>query len=160
MDDLSVVMLAAARERLGLQIEPRQGIFSALCNTREQYVKIGREEGPYSEPPNPGVLREGCQQRSYETEGQAGRSFVDAFLAYAKCWMQQNAGCDSAALYWRYDAPHIFMENEAGRVDLQDDPVGPFRVRCRLCLTNKPIVWKDQAAYDAAQIDRASAPTI
>ncbi len=144
------------------QFECRQGIFTAICNTNEPYVVIGQEEsagfggGHYV----PGVVREGASRRHWGDESQACLGFKAAFDDYVKHWRKAHGKDAHPVLWWRYDKPHLFLDRRfiwkgPGGHEIWSEKPGPRKTeRCvgrgRLVLSEKPIVWADQAAYDAA----------
>jgi hypothetical protein len=138
-----------------------QGLFAPYCQTREKYVALGFEEwhperrleyaavplevDHISGPAIEGIVREFAPRRSYETEAEGCEDLFKAFDLYAERWWQKHGGLAKPVLYWRYAAPHIFLHHDErrGRVT-----TGLCRIRTRLVLSNAPIVFANQDAYD------------
>jgi hypothetical protein len=133
----------------------RQGLLGAKCNTDEPYVVIGTpKHGRRLPAALPGVVPEGEPQEVWTSEDEACTRFMEAFNRYAEaCRMFRGQGDGPDVLYWRYAAPHIYLEfgTRTGKGWTLDRPKYPrkFRVRARLCISPKPVVWNHQRAYDA-----------
>lgn len=133
--------------------ECRQGIFSALSNTNEAYVVLGtRPHGARMPASWPGVIPQGYASATFRTETEAVKAMRESFNAYANaCEMARKPDEPKLVLYWRYAEPHMFMEYGGPKHWTLERPnfVQQCRVRCRLVLTSKPVVWESQRAYDA-----------
>lgn len=170
------------------------GIYAPVAQTGCQYVKIGEEkrtnhpdDALSTEVLVPGVVREGIPRVLYETEDEACRAFLVAFKAYALWWHRENGSImhlgrekpkslRPLTLYWRYAAPHLFLETAFDNVGKHKDfvtgqtGVGRYYseqptqntkqtvryVRSRLVLSDKPVVWADLDAYHAANTPETS----
>ena len=138
---------------IGNLYECRQGTLGALCNTNEPYVVLGtRPPGARIPASWPGTIPAGYASATFRTEKEAVRHMKEAFSAYAvACERAHKPGEPRLVLYWRYAAPHMFMEYGGPKHWTLERPefVQQCRVRARLILTSKPVVWADQRAYDA-----------
>lgn len=125
-----------------------QGRLAVYCQTGEPYVTIGREAtrtrfAPVNRVmPIRGVIRE-CHapERGSGTQEGAIREFSEAFDDYVSWWRGQHSDGAAPTLYWRYAAPHMFWDDFVKK--------GLFRVRCRLVLSNRPVVTETDEQYDA-----------
>ncbi len=132
----------------------RQGIYSARCNTGEPYVFVG--EGGSA----PGVVWSDEGRTHYATDEEACDGFWRALTAYAEGVRHKHLLPEPLTLWWRYAEPHLFVDQmwrtqgSSAVDDIWHSKPGRNRerrcyVRGRLCLSAEPIVWADQAAYDA-----------
>jgi len=134
----------------------RPGVWARTCNSGELYVVIGTAEAGSRAPAAlPGTVPEGWRYKVWGSEEEACTRFLEAFNRYAEAVeMLRKPGNEPTILWWRYEAPHIFMEygSPNGKHWALDRPRFPTicRVRCRLCISSKPIVYETQEDYDAA----------
>lgn len=103
-----------------------QGRHAAYCQTREPYELFVER----------GVMAD---------ESVCCDRMLKAFVAYATEWDLKHAGEERPTLYWRYDPPHIFWYAS----DEPNAPANPSALRCRLVLSNLPVVAETEEEYDA-----------
>lgn len=135
-----------------------QGVHRALCQTLEPYVSLGfedtRRNSPYKALPVPGTLRDGEPRLPYDSEEAACAAALYAFGLYARWWRYDHGDEAVPILYWRYDPPHAFWHD-------RETVNGRGFLKLRLVLSDRPVVWQDDASYDAlrtAQIEREFFP--
>lgn len=124
-----------------------QGPHRAICQTGELYVEIGFEcpsvgAGSFHDRVVPGVIRPMMPRQRYATEEDAAEGFLAAFAMYEASWrLRRRLVNDTRApiVYWRYDPPHCFWYPE------------DRALKCRLVLSNRPVVAITDADYDAAR---------
>lgn len=135
-----------------------QGPFRRVCQTGEAYVTIGFED--WERPTRrhdkgldaslgahiPGVIRCAAPRRHHLTEDEACRDFLKAFALYERHWRDGHPGDVHPVLYWRYDPQiHWYPEESVAKAK----PYGA--IKCRLVLSNLPVVEVSGADYDAAR---------
>lgn len=132
-----------------------QGIFAPVCNTGAPYASIGTPKHGRRLPASlPGTIPPGERHEVWKSEAEACARFMEAFNRYASaCDMLAPQGA-KPVLYWRYAAPHVFMEYSSGNGKRWsiEKPIFPtlFFIRARLCISPNPVVWKSTQEYDAA----------
>ena len=149
-------MIDLVRAEIERRYRCRMGILGTVCNTGEPYVTIGTPAHGRRLPAElPGVVPDGCPAEIWGSEKEACVKFLEAFNKYAAaCEALRRPGDDKLVLFWRFASPHLFMQYQgrSKKAWTLDRPrfVTKCRIRCRLILTAKPVVWETQREYDAA----------
>lgn len=139
-----------------------QGPFRRVCQTGEAYVTIGFEDWDRPTrlhdkglkaslgPRVPGVIRWASPRRHHLTEDEACQDFLKAFALYERHWRDGHPGGAHPVLYWRYDPQiHWYPDERAPRQNRAKSAYGA--IKCRLVLSNLPVVEVSDADYDAAR---------
>lgn len=149
-------MIGLVRAEIERRYPCRMGLLGARCNTGETYVVIGTPAHGRRFPAElPGVVGDMAGSAVWSSEKEACAKFLEAFNKYAAaCEALRRPGEGPLTLFWRYAEPHLFMEysGRTGKTWTLDRPrfISKCRIRARLILTAKPVVWASQAEYDAA----------
>jgi hypothetical protein len=168
--------LAEVIAEIGTQYRCIDGLPTNVCQTGDSYVTLGHE-GIYD--PNvpdlssdgghiPGTVREGRPKKHFDSEDEACRDLVHAFKTYAAWWCLQK-GAEQPILYWRYDSrarmDAAYVWNAPGGGECFSSKPGPkkrrvFRAWCRLCLSDKPVIYRDlDELHEARELARHHAPS-
>jgi hypothetical protein len=101
-----------------------QGFYAALCQTGEEYVLFN-------------------QYGRVDEESRCCINMLAEFDRYAEKWWQKHGGLAKPTLYWRYAPPHVIW--------YPDDDLAaalPARLRCRLVLSERPVIYKAVTTYE------------
>jgi hypothetical protein len=120
------------------------GLWAPVCQTGDAYVNLGEPRADCTMPSNriPGTCPDGTgRDLAFDVETALYQALI-CFENYAADWHERHPEA-KPTLYWRYERKMVLQETPGRRKRR-------CYVRCRLVLSDKPIIYADVGALSAA----------